>query len=191
MNDNSTHSDEMRHPADPPESSPPRDPCDASCKKPPQDASQNFDQPLQQTEKKELTSLQVTTPHTPINASPPIPGPWPPKLALFRQLPPRPSILSWGNRIPPMQSPSEQPRFTGVRPTSQPQPQLSRPFQFQQPPLHRQPAAVPHQLSLGADHAMAGHHDGHRVGAIGGTHGAHRPRGSEGRRNLQVAARFT
>src|ERR1017187_4821464 len=54
---------------------PPRHPRDASCKKPPKDASQNSGQSPQLTEKGQLTSIQMTTPHTRINASPRPPAP--------------------------------------------------------------------------------------------------------------------
>ena len=43
---------------------------------------------------------------------------------------------------------------------------------FQQPLLALQPTAILHQRAIGADQAVAGHHDADRVGAVGGTHGA-------------------
>src|ERR1019366_1836221 len=63
-------------------------------------------------------------------------------------------------------------------------------FQLQKPLLERQSATIPDQFPTGTDHPMARHHDRDRVGPVGRSHGAHRPRRTDRFRDLQVAPRL-
>src|SRR5574337_1202963 len=55
--------------------------------------------------------------------------------------------------------------------------------------LGRQAAAKPGEAAVGADHAVAGHHDRQRIAAVGGADGAHRLRFADASRKFTVADR--
>src|SRR5262249_1630791 len=71
-----------------------------------------------------------------------------------------------------------------------PQPHSPSPLQLQHPLLQSPPAAVADKFPAASDYPMTGHHDRHRVRAVGCSDRADGLHSADGLRYLHIAARF-